>query len=141
MYRGLQSVKRRQCVNQQQKMTDECKNMEKDEKEGHGNSTGICMRNNNEEEDDEPRTRKRARKDNNKLTRNSGEESECGGKDHKRISSSKCPWKGQGQEVVTHNYEQRMAMNNGSLRCFQTTTAPTGDPNGESEVEVESTSK
>ncbi len=48
---------------------------------------------------------------------------------------------GAGQEVVTHNYEQRIAMNNGSLRCSQTTTAPTGDPTGECEVEVHSTSK
>ena len=118
--------------------------METDEKEGRGYSTGVRMRNDDEEEDGEPGTkkRKRRRKDNNTLTRSSGEECKCGGKDHKRISSSKCPWKGQSREEVTRNYEQRIAArNNASLRCSQTTTSPTGDPTGECEVEVQSTSK
>ncbi len=80
-------------------MIDGTEKMEKDEKEGCGYSSGIRMRNTNEEEDDKERTKKRARTDNNKLTRNSGEECKCGGKkDHKRISFLKCPWKGQSQE-------------------------------------------
>ncbi len=123
-------------------MIDGCQKIEKDEKEGCGYSSGIRMRNTNEEEDDKERTKNRARTDNNKLTRKSGEECKCGGKDHKRISSSKCPWKGQSREEVTRNYEQRIAArNNASLRCSQTTTSPTGDPTGECEVEVQSTSK
>jgi hypothetical protein len=141
MYKGLRSVKVQRRINQRQKMIEGCQKMEMDEKEGRGYSTGVRMRD-DEEEDGESRTTKRARKDNNTLTRSSGEECKCGGKDHKRISSSKCPWKGQSREEVTRNYEQRIAArNNASLRCSQTTTSPTGDPTGECEVEVQSTSK
>jgi hypothetical protein len=116
-------------------MIEGTEKMEKDEKEGRGYSLAICMQD-NEEEDVQPRAKRARTQQQDRLTWISGEECKCGGKDHKRISSSKCPWKGQSQEVVTQNYERRLEKRNLSLRVSQTTTAPTGNPTGESEVEV-----
>jgi hypothetical protein len=42
------------------------------------------------------------------VTRRKAASCKCGGDDHKRITSSKCPWKGLSTKVVCKNYEQRL---------------------------------
>ncbi len=85
---------------------------------------------------------KRARKDNNKLSWTSGEECKCGGKDHKRISSSKCPWKGQSKEAVAQNYVKRLeGLERIVLRASHASSRPTGNPAKGNENQVQSTSK
>ena len=38
------------------------------------------------------------------LTRKSGDKCKCGGQDHRRVTSSKCPWQGQSKEEVAANW-------------------------------------
>ena len=72
--------------------------MELDAKEGRGYSSGIIMRDEGKNGDSEEKKRnKKARTgeaNNNQLTRRTAKECKCGGEDHKRISSSRCPWRG-----------------------------------------------
>jgi hypothetical protein len=66
------------------------------------------MRGENEETEESERPKKKRAKgthdNNNKPTRKSKEECKCGGKDHKRPTSSKCPWQGLSPVEVSENY-------------------------------------
>jgi hypothetical protein len=105
--------------------------MEKDLKDGRWYSSGCCLckEDGNNEQESKDCSAKRARtqqQDNNTLTRTSGEEYKCGGKDHTCISSLKCPWKGQSQQELAQNYAQRL-----QKKQLTATTNPTSKPTGD----------
>jgi hypothetical protein len=145
IYSGLRTTKRRRRILQREKMKEGTAKLEKDSKEGRGYSSGCRLRE-EDEDNNEPVSegcpaKKRARTDN-KLTRTSGEECKCGGKDHKRISSMKCPWKGQSKEAVAQNYAKRLeSQETMVLRASQSSSGPTGNPTVSNENNVQSTSK
>jgi hypothetical protein len=113
IYFGLQKVKLRQRIKQRNNnMVEGTKKLEEDVLDGREYSSGLHMHEENDEteESEEPK-KKRARgthDNNNKPTRNSSEECKCGGRDHKRISLSKCPLRGLLQVEVTENYGKRL---------------------------------
>jgi hypothetical protein len=82
--------------------------LEEDAEEGQDYSSGIHLLDDNNIEESEDRPRKKVRRqDNNQLTQMSSEGCKCGGRDHKWISSSKCPWKGMSPKEVSENYAQK----------------------------------
>jgi hypothetical protein len=115
IYSRLREVKRRRRRYQRDRMIEGARKMEEDAVAGREYSTGIRLR----EEDDgmevsagEQRGRKQRRTreahDDKRTRRVSRGECKCGGTDHKRITSSKCPWSQLPKEEVARNYEQRM---------------------------------
>jgi hypothetical protein len=113
-YSGLRKVKRRRRIKQRDRMIEGTKKMELDAKEGRECSSGIRLRDVGKNGDsEEKKSKKKARTgepNNNQLTRGTAREQyKCGGDNHKRISSSRCPWKGLSKEDVTQNYEKRMS--------------------------------
>jgi hypothetical protein len=95
-------------------MIEGTKKMEMDAKEGRGYSSGIRMRDEgkNGDSEEKKRNKKKARTgepNNNPLTRSTPKECKCGGVDHKRISSSRCPWKGLTKVEVAQNCAKRMS--------------------------------
>ncbi len=139
-------------------MIEGTKKMEIDAKEGRGYTSGIRMRDEgkNGDSEEKKRNQKKARTgepNNNQLTRRTArEQCKCGGDDHKRISSSRCPWKGLSKEEVTRNYEKRMSEIVVPRNCDEKTVIPTTEPtsgatekekreSGDCEEDVQSTSK
>jgi hypothetical protein len=138
-------------------MIEGTKKMELDAKEGREYSWGIRLRNVGKNGDsEEKKSNKKARTgepNNNLLTRRSArEQCKCGGDNHKRISLSRCPWKGLLKEEVTRNYEKRMSEIVVSQKCDEKTVVPTTEPmsgatekekreSGDCEEHVHSTSK
>jgi hypothetical protein len=157
MYCGLRKVKLRRRTKQRDRMIEGTKKMELDAKEGRGYSSGIRMREERKEEDGEERTRKKKKtktgnERNNALTRQTKRQCKCGGDDHRRITSLKCPWYGLSRVEVAQNYEKRMNENVASLNCDENGSQPTAEPTleateklkrelGDSEEHVQSTSK
>jgi hypothetical protein len=155
MYFGQRTVKRRRRIKNREAMATGAKKLEDDAKEGRAYSSGMRMRDENgvEGEGSETRPIKRARTtNNNKLTRTSGDGCKCGAKDHKRTSSSQCPWYGMPRKEVAANYAQRLT-ESARVEAANPTTEPTGcepvDPTRQPTVEsfevvvdgVQSTSK
>jgi hypothetical protein len=155
-YSGLRKVKRRRRIKQRDRMIEGTKKMEIDAKEGRGYTSGIRMRDEGKNGDSEEKKRnKKARTgeaNNNQLTRRTAKECKCGGDDHKRISSSRCPWKGLSKEEVARNYEKRMCEIVVPRKCDENTVVPTTEPtseatekekreSGDGEEHVQSTSK
>jgi hypothetical protein len=80
---------------------------------------------------EEKKKKKKARTgepNNNQLTRRTAKECKCGGGNHKRISSSRCPWKGLSKEEVAQNYEKRMCEIVVPGNCDENTVVPTTEP-------------
>jgi hypothetical protein len=93
-------------------MIEGTKKMELDAKEGRGYSSGIRMRDENKDRQSEEKKRKKKRArtetaNDNQLTRTTRTECKCGGSDHKRITSLRCPWRGLSKVEVAQNYEKR----------------------------------
>jgi hypothetical protein len=66
---------------------------------------------------------------NNELTRHTAKEQcKCGGDGHKRISSSRCPWKGLSKEKMARNYGKRMCESVAPQNCDLNTVVPTSEP-------------
>lgn len=110
IYSGLRKVKLRRRIKIRDKMADGTKQLEDDVNEGREYSSGMRMRGENEVEGEEgeSRPRKRARRvNNNQLTRTSREGCKCGAMDHKRTSSSNCPWYGLPRKEVAANYARK----------------------------------
>ena len=86
------------------------KKLEEDAKAGMAYSSGIRIRmgDGNDEEGEEPKKKRARKQGNNKLTRKCSDECKCGGRDHQRTSSSKCPWKGLSKIQVAENYVKRL---------------------------------
>jgi hypothetical protein len=112
-YQATKKVKQRRRIKQREKMIDGIKKMEKDAEDGMAYSSGIRLDDDGEENNgncEEPARKKARRTTSNKnkctsLTSRKKEEGcKCGGRDHQRIMSSKCPWQGLLQEVVCENY-------------------------------------
>ena len=84
--------------------------MEADRQTGMAYSSGISIDGDEEEECEQQPATKRAKSNNKKPTSTKKKEEccKCGGQDHQRITSSKCPWKGLGLKEVLANYAQRM---------------------------------
>jgi hypothetical protein len=138
-------------------MIEGTKKMELDAKEGREYSSGIRLRDVGKNGDsEEKKSKKKARTgepNNNQLTRRTArEQCKCGGDDHKRISSSRCPWKGLSKEEVTQNYEKRMSEIVVPQNCDEKTVVPTTEltsgatekekrESGDCEEHVQSTSK
>jgi hypothetical protein len=109
IYSGLRRVKVRRRIKQRERMVEGTDKLVLDAKEGRGYSSGIRLRETDEDEEGEGSTTIRAKKAKmSRLTRKVKDECRCGGKDHQRTSSSKCPWKNLGQKAVCEKYEQRM---------------------------------
>jgi hypothetical protein len=106
MYSGKKKVRLLRWPAARTKMENGVKKMIDDAKAGRGYASGIRVR--GEEEDDvagESPARKKVRH-NNPLTNTQG--CKCGATDHKRVTSSCCPWKGLSKIEVKKNYEKRM---------------------------------
>ena len=112
VYAGLWYVKRRGRNKQRDRMIEGTRKMEADAEDGCQYSAGIPL----QEEENEAEggeggpAKKRARTTTTqyKPSRTSRDKCKCGGSNHMRTSSFKCPWYGQSKEVVAQNYEQGM---------------------------------
>ncbi len=85
----------------------------------------------NEDREEKKRKKKTARTgetSNNPLTRRTANECKCGGDDHKRISSLRCPWRGLSRVEVTQNYEKKMSEIIVPQICEESTVDPTTEP-------------
>jgi hypothetical protein len=137
-------------------MIEGTKKMELDAKEGRGYSSGIRMRdegkNGNSEENKRKKKARTGEPNNNPLTRRTATECKCGDNDHKRISSSRCPWRGLSKVEVTRNYEKRMSEIVVPRSWDENTVDPTTEPtseatekgkreSGDCEERIQSTSK
>jgi hypothetical protein len=117
MYHARRRVKKRRRINQREKMIDGIIKMETDATAGMTYSSAMVLEQDEGENDDkcEEPARKRAKTNNNQRTSVTGKKEatscKCGGDDHRRITSSKCPWKGLSQKVVCENYERRLKEN------------------------------
>jgi hypothetical protein len=114
-------------------MIEGTKKMELDAKEGREYSSRIRLRNVGKNGDsEEKKSNKQVRTgepNNNQLTqRTAREQCKCGGDDHKRISSLRCPWKVLLKEEVTQNYEKRMSEIVVPRNCDDKTVVPTTEP-------------
>jgi hypothetical protein len=137
MYSGLRSVKRRRRMKQRDRMIEGTRKMELDAKEGRGYSSGIRMRDESKDgqSEEKKRKKKRARTEttnDNQLTRTTRTECKCGGSDHKRITSLRCPWRGLSKVEVARNYEKRMCENDFAQNCEENTVEPSTEPTSES---------
>jgi hypothetical protein len=84
----------------------------------------------------ERRKKTRTEKQNdNQRTRSLKNECKCGGIDHKRISSSRCPWKGLLKEEVAQNYENRICEIVVPQNCEENTIVPSTEPTSEATEE------
>ncbi len=133
---GLRKVKRRRRMKQRDPMIEGTKKMEVDAKEGRGYCSGIRMRDEGKKEDCEEKERRKktartGEANNNPLTRRTSTECKCGGDDHKRISSSRCPWKGLSKVEVARNYEKRMSEIIVPPVCDENPVDPTTEPTSE----------
>jgi hypothetical protein len=132
IYCGRRDVKRRRRIKQRDSMIEGSRKLEEDAKAGMAYSSGIRMRDDDgeNEESEGPRKKKARTKDGNKLTRNSSDECKCGGKDHKRTSSLKCPWKGLTRMQVAEKYMKRIEekVDEDKSTNIGTTIEPTGIP-------------
>jgi uncharacterized protein (UPF0333 family) len=95
-------------------------------------SSGLRLRGENDEteEEESERPKKKAKgthNNNNKPTRVSKEECKCGQRDHKRTSSSKCPWQKLSPGEVSENYARRMEKIVREQSCQATAIEPTGN--------------
>jgi hypothetical protein len=110
-------------------MVEGTKKLKEDALDGMEYSSGLRMREENDEtEESERPKKKRARgshDNNNKPTRNSKEECKFGGRDHKRPTSSKCPWQGLSQVEVSENYGKRLEKRVREQSCEPTINEPT----------------
>jgi hypothetical protein len=100
----------------------------------------------NNEVSGEPRKKKaRTERSNNGLTRKSDPECKCGSKEHKRITSSNCPWKGLMKKIVAEKYALRLAEINltGEMNVTggDPTAVATANATDKSEEHVQCTSK
>jgi hypothetical protein len=91
MYSGLKTVKWRRRLTARTKMAEGVTKMEVDKEEGRCYESGIRLEENDDEVGEKPTKKKR--RNNNPLTRTQ-DECKCGARDHLRVSSKKCPWKG-----------------------------------------------
>jgi hypothetical protein len=80
------------------------------------------------------RTKRRSKKEERK-----NEGCKCGGRDHKRITSHKCPWQGLSASAVAANCEKRRKDEKMSYSLFRECTTDTCKDS--TEREVQSTSK
>ena len=144
-------------MKQRDRMIEGTKKVELDAKEGRGYSSGIRMRDENKDgqSEEKKRKKKRARTEpanDNQLTRTTRTECKCGGSDHKRITSLRCPWRGLSKVEVAQNYAQRLSENDFARNCDPNpddpSTEPLSDPterrkgeSGDGEEHVQSTSK
>jgi hypothetical protein len=109
VYSASKKVKQRRRIKQRKKMIEGISKMKKDAEAGMAYSSGICLLDDGEGVDDGEdkdegcgeSARKKAKTINsnnsNKRTGSSRKQKEgckCGGRDHQRITSTKCPWKG-----------------------------------------------
>ncbi len=115
LYSATKAVKKRRRIAARRKMIEGVLKMEIDMRNGMAYSSAIHLQDDEEEkEDDSERpARKKTKTSNNQRTSVTREKKErgcckCGGDDHQRITSSKCPWQGLSPEVVCQNYEERM---------------------------------
>jgi hypothetical protein len=145
MYHAKKTVKQRRRVNARQKMIDGVKKMEADLRDGMAYSSAIRFE--DEDEDgmncEEPAKKKKRTINSNKRTslRKKEEGCKCGGRDHQRITSGKCPWKGFSTSEVAENYERRVQkMNdvNDVNVLSQATMGPSEEP---TRIKVQSTGK
>ncbi len=123
-------------MKQRDRMIEGTKKMEIDAKEGRGYCSGIRMRDEGKKEDSEEKERRKktartGEANNNPLTRRTSTECKCGGDDHKRISSSRCPWKGLSKVEVARNYEKRMSEIIVPPVCDENPLDPTTEPTSE----------
>ncbi len=123
IYRGHRVVKKRRRINNRNRMVEGCLKMEEDAKDGRAYSSGIRLCDENEE-GQQPRTKKAKKQHNNKQLTGG---CKCGGQDHKRISSTKCPWKGLSKSEVASNYEERLKEMKKMKEMEPTATTPTVD--------------
>jgi hypothetical protein len=87
-------------------MIDGTKKMEEDVKDGRGGySSGIHMQDGNKDSENGP-PRGKAR-----LALGKTKECKCGKKDHMRVLSSSCPWRGLSKVEATRKYALRLAEN------------------------------
>ena len=113
MYSASRTVKQRRRINQREKMIEGIKKIETDVRNGMAYSSAIRLEDDEDEKEEncEIPAKKRAKTNNNQRTSVTGKKEattcKCGGDDHRRITSSKCPWKGLSQKVVCKNYERR----------------------------------
>jgi hypothetical protein len=99
VYSVSQTVKTRHRIHQRENMIIGIKKMEKDAEDGMAYLSGICLEDAQEDNDgncdEADRKRERTTTNKNKRTsltsRKKEEECNCGGRDHQRITSSKCP--------------------------------------------------
>jgi hypothetical protein len=145
IYSGLRHVKRRRRIKQRDSMIEGSKKLEEDAKAGMAYSSGIRMRDGDDEEGEEPKKKRARKQGNNKLTRKCSDECKCGGRDHQRTSSSKCPWKGLSKIQVAENYVKRLEGKAGEEKSEKsencTTSDPTANPVEDEIILVQSTSK
>jgi hypothetical protein len=119
-------------IQQREKMIDGILKMEADVVKGMAYLSGIRIQGDNEGKEGEldcqaPATKKARTKrtsSSKSTTRESNQEGcKCGQRDQKRITSSKCPWKGLCAEEVSAKYEQRMRQQKMSISSFSECTA------------------
>ncbi len=115
MYSAKKTVKQRRRINAGQKMIEGVKKMEANVRDGMAYSSAIRLEDDDgEERDGEEPAKKKAKKTINKKKRTSSskkkkeEGCKCGGRDHQRITSGKCPWKGLSTSEISENYERRV---------------------------------
>jgi hypothetical protein len=107
IYKGEKSVKRRRRLAATMKMTDGCTKMKEDAEAGACYGTGICVEGEDDVEVEVQPKKKRARR-NNPLTSAQQVGCKCGGLDHSRVNSKKCPWRGLSKKEHEAKYENRM---------------------------------
>jgi hypothetical protein len=112
VYSGSKTVKQRRRIHQREKMIEGIMKMETDARNGMAYSSAIRLEDDEEEKEEncERQARKKAKTSNNprtRVTREKEKSCKCGGEDHMRTTSSKCPWQGLSPKVVCQNYEQR----------------------------------
>jgi hypothetical protein len=133
MYQGRKEVKKMRRIQQREKMIEGIRKMEADVVKGMAYSSGIRIQGDDEGKEEgeldcqAPATKKARTKrtsSSKSTTRESNQEGcKCGQRDHKRITSSKCPWKGLCAEEVSAKYEQRMKQQKMSISSFSECTA------------------
>ena len=143
IYKGLKRVKRHRRVGKRKKLTKGTTKMEQDTKSGRMYSTGLRLQDEKINKDDceEPRMKKNKTHDNVQTTNNNQPTSnrnnkgacKCGGRDHKRVLSKKCPWNGLSKVEVLKYCEPRVEVENKGRFCDPTVDAG-GDPTVEKSV-------
>jgi hypothetical protein len=107
MYTGTKAVRLRRRLKLRTKMEAGVTKMKEDATAGRGYASGIRVRGDEEQDnmEGEQPARKKARR-NNTLT--STQECKCGGRDHQRVTSKLCPWRGCSKQERAENYKKRM---------------------------------